>query len=332
LNVPPAKGPLRNEIKCQSDFVASNVPCVVLSLQVAYPQPRMKYTYLNFLSFIVLTITLQLPTNGGEQQKSSQGKQKTANAHAGVTTEPSSISITNNEVCPCKRDNKVENKTEPTPEKSFWGDAPTWALVIVGLVAAIIALSTLHDIKKQTGHLARFAEATTIIANATLNADRAWIDVVLGKPATTIDEFGYKIGYNPNAGEYGRYGIYITNYGRTVARITDFKVWSATFANIKDIDLSKFAPRIDSNIQILFAANHPAFVIEDFDFVALFEDWKSIQDRKMIALIRIDVRYEDVVRGEIVGRPHEPHKTTAIFGWDVESEGPWRLPKYNDYT
>jgi hypothetical protein len=214
-------------------FVASGVSSVVVSLKV---MRRTKHTG-STLSLIVFIFIFQLPPDRSKQQKQPQRKQDTANVLPSPVTEPSSTAITNIESCPCKQKNEADSEAKTSQEKSFWGDAPTWGLVIIGCIAAFIALRTLDDIKKQTRHLGNFVKATNDIVQTTLNADRAWVDVTLGTPTTTIDQEGYTIGYSPNAGDYGRYGIYITNYGRTVGRIIDFKVWSATSANIADIKL-----------------------------------------------------------------------------------------------
>lgn len=292
---------------------------------------RTKHTGSAF-SLIVFIFIFQLPPDRSKQQKPPQRKQDTTNVLPSPVTEPSPTAITNIENCPCKQKNGAEAEAKPSPEKSFWGDAPTWGLVVIGFIAALIALCTLNDIKKQTRHLGNFVKATNNIVQTTLNADRAWVDVTLGTPTTTVDQYGYTIGYHPDAGDYGRYGIYITNYGRTVGRIIDFKVRSATSANIADIELEKFEARFGNDMQMLLSANKPGVVIENFDFPSLFKSWDNIQDRAVIGAVRVDVRYEDIIRGEIAGKPRESHRTTVVFGWDPSSEELVLLPRHSQYS
>jgi hypothetical protein len=83
---------------------------------------------------------------------------------------------------------------------------------------------------------------------------------------------------------------------------------------------------------MLLSANKPGVVIENFDFPSLFKSWDNIRDRAVIGAVRVDVRYEDIIRGEIAGKPLEPHRTTVVFGWDPRAEEPVLLPKHSQYS
>jgi hypothetical protein len=97
-------------------------------------------------------------------------------------------------------------------DKSFWGDLPTWGLLLVGIVGAGIAIYTLFDIREQTGAL--------------INSERAWImvdvDRVPGVGGLT-DLQGIEMGVGPvrSEGTGFRARIVCRNDGKTPAWITE---------------------------------------------------------------------------------------------------------------
>ncbi len=97
-------------------------------------------------------------------------------------------------------------------DKSFWGDLPTWGLLLVGIVGAGIAIYTLIDIREQTGAL--------------INSERAWImvdvDRVPGVGGLT-DLQGIEMGVGPvrTEGTGFRARIVCRNDGKTPAWITE---------------------------------------------------------------------------------------------------------------
>jgi len=97
-------------------------------------------------------------------------------------------------------------------EKSFWGDLPTWGLLLVGIVGAWIAIRTLFDIREQT--------------RALINSERAWIMVdverVPGMGGIT-DLSGTEMGVGPvrTEGTGFRARIVCRNDGKAPAWITE---------------------------------------------------------------------------------------------------------------
>jgi len=97
-------------------------------------------------------------------------------------------------------------------DKSFWGDFPSWGLLLVGIVGAWIAIYTLFDIREQTGAL--------------INSERAWImvdvDRVPGVGGLT-DMQGIEMGVGPVRTEATgfRARIVCRNDGKTPAWITE---------------------------------------------------------------------------------------------------------------
>ena len=97
-------------------------------------------------------------------------------------------------------------------DKSFWGDFPTWGLLLVGIVGAGIAIHTLLDIRAQTGAL--------------INSERAWIMVDVDRVpgmGGIMDGHGIEMGVGPVQTESTgfRARIVCRNDGKTPAWITE---------------------------------------------------------------------------------------------------------------
>jgi hypothetical protein len=100
---------------------------------------------------------------------------------------------------------------QTSPEKSFWGDAPTWGLLGVGFVGAWIAIKTLRDIKRQT--------------DALISGNRSWVTVDVEKVPGVgglMDGNGLEMGVGPLKTESTafRARIICRNDGKTPAWIT----------------------------------------------------------------------------------------------------------------
>src|SRR5438552_3606304 len=84
------------------------------------------------------------PSDRGEQQKPANQKQESPGQ-----SPAQSVMAPDNQTGTRKEEDSAKAQTQQRPEKPPWWDVtwPTWGLVIVGLVAACIALWTLGDIK-----------------------------------------------------------------------------------------------------------------------------------------------------------------------------------------
>ena len=164
-------------------------------------------------------------------------------------------------------------------------------------------------------------------AQIMINTERALIEVDLTAPSTHFDsDTGEEIeGSEPN--DYDRYGICIVNCGRTVARIISYKIWSDCFD--KDCSRDKFTKFTEITTHILLGANK-SDVVGNFDMMNCFadSDWPDVQSAKKRAMLRIDVRYEDVIREQTAG----PHQTSVVFMYDAYREQPERPAQYNEYS
>lgn len=178
------------------------------------------------------------------------------------------------------------------------------------------------------------ADAALLTAQTMVNAERAWIEIELGEPSTRIDEWGEEVAWEPSDSKTNlfQFGIKITNHGRTAARILNYKIWHDCFE--RNFFPDKFNKTKNVSAHMLLAANK-SFTVGNFDVGDLFDDgdWMSIRSRAKTAIVRLDIRYEDIIRGEVaIGSPNEPHRTTAIFAWNEREEGLERLAHYNHYS
>lgn len=209
----------------------------------------------------------------------------------------------------------------------------TGVLIVVGIAGICVAGSTLQTIVKQTKATEMAADAAKVSADAALlnaqvmiSTERALIEVDVTAPSTHIDpETGEELsGVSMDASIF-RYGISIINHGRTVARIISYKLWYDCFA--KDFRRDAFNSSTEITQHMLLGANNSK-VVGHFEVDQLFTDWQSIRDRTKTGMLRIDVRYDDIISG----KTDQPHETSAIFHYAGEEEGPRRLPQYNVYT
>jgi hypothetical protein len=165
-------------------------------------------------TLILVAAMLQVsPPDRGKQNAPPNKKQNTTKQPP--TSAP--IPTIDNQKCPCQERNSANAQPQKAEEKSIWGDVPSWMLVFVTGFAALIALWTLTDIKKQTKNTAAAVAATKIAigiaqnsadaallnAKAVINSERAWVFCHWKKFAQ-----GYM--------------LFMQNHGRTPAEIIDF--------------------------------------------------------------------------------------------------------------
>src|SRR5579859_6888843 len=76
------------------------------------------------------------------------------------------------------------------PERPAWWDVAwsTWALVLVGTAAALLAQRTLSDIRKQTINSKIAADSALLNAQAVINAERAWVIAELVPLCTKLSD------------------------------------------------------------------------------------------------------------------------------------------------
>ncbi len=175
----------------------------------------------NLFAILLLVTLLQSapPPSGDKQQEPTQKK------HDLSSVSPAPLPA-NDKGCPCKQESSSKAETEQRTQKPPWWDVAwsTWVLVVVGAIAAWIAVRTLRDIKKQTRNTAIAAEAAEKNAEAVVNAERAWI-------MTTIDHADLvhiQDTENLQTGEFTSV-VYLTlnykNVGRIPCWVTDKAVW-----------------------------------------------------------------------------------------------------------
>ncbi|HTU32219.1 MAG TPA: hypothetical protein VMF66_00290 [Candidatus Acidoferrum sp.] len=253
---------------------------------------------------------------------------------------------------------------DATPEDnhSLWYKRPEWWLVVaafatMGVIAwqsietrraATATRDSVAEIKQQAGLMKRqtksihhqavqvrrqtkilaesadaarkSADAALLNAQTTINTERALVEISITAPSKQIDaETGEEcIDY----GEEFRYGISIINHGRTVARILSYEVRCGCFAG--DFSKDSFTDSFPSTRHMVLGIRKPA-VLANIDIGELLTDWPSILNKTKIGMLRVDVHYEDIIQGHA-------HRTTVIYRYSPEAEGPIRLPQFNEYT
>lgn len=104
----------------------------------------------------------------------------------------------------------------------WWDDAgiATWMLVVVGIVASIIAICTLYDLRKQTAATKESADAAYMNAKAVINAERAWVVMNMEwPPGHSKLSPTFRNGINVSNGIVVR--LIYSNQGKSIARINE---------------------------------------------------------------------------------------------------------------
>lgn len=137
-------------------------------------------------------------------------------------------------ICAVLQISSPNTAEQQAPEKSIWGDVPTWGLVIVGGIAAWIAVKTLEDIKTQTRNAKiaaraakNSADAALKNAEAVINAERAWIMVNLqwrGGTAMRLPTGAAVVAGKQVFTTDALLECVITNAGKTLAWIVDKRI------------------------------------------------------------------------------------------------------------
>ena len=212
------------------------------------------------------------------------------------------------------RNASTPNFNPPTP---WWDDAgiATWVLVLVGIVASIIAVRTLADLREQTD--ATFIAATAAQDNATvarlnatalINSERAWVD---GELMALSD---------------GLYAPKFVNHGRTPAEMLSWHYTVKIFDHKVDPPVDTIAMDAIKNMGTLLRADgsfteRAPWVIDLINYM----NRDKMEVGLETARIDIEIKYRDVVTPN-----REQHKTTMTYQFTQNHLE--RLVQLNDYT
>jgi hypothetical protein len=274
------------------------------------------------------------PQIGKSDQKNSQSSQKTrhkeANQH-GSTAGKSSPDESDKED-QGEDGHNYQNVQIITPEKaidhiehgiSLFTAACTFVLTIAAVCGILYSRRTLNDLIIQTKATEKAAKAAELNAQVMIDTERALIEIDLSAADSHRDEFGEEVpGYDHQ--EVFRFGIQITNHGRTVARVINYKIWHGYSA--QNFDKNKLTSFGQIPTHMLLGAGK-SIIVGNIDADDCFSDWLIMRDSSR-GFIRIDVQYADVIQTEGV----KPHETSVVYIFDGSLEEPERLDDYNTYT
>jgi hypothetical protein len=104
---------------------------------------------------------------------------------------------------PAKQEQRQPEHTGCVPPWTdpFWSN---WALVLVGIIAAWIAIGTLNDLKEQTAATKTFAEAANrsadaalLNAQAVINSERPWVIIFVKRSSLDVTFAAANLGKTP---------------------------------------------------------------------------------------------------------------------------------------
>jgi hypothetical protein len=191
---------------------------------------------------------------------------------------------------------------------SFWRDAPTWGLLVVGIIGARIAIRTLWNIREQT--------------RALINSERAWImvdvDPVPGVGGL-MDGHRMQMGVGPVESESTTFGARIVcrNDGKVPAWITEKRACLDIVEALPDKpDWSRTTP-----VQL---------TLEPISVGQTSKQDETLTCKRGRALGKMVILY-----GVVTYRDPFGHNRTTTFGYKVRDDGVLErlsLPTYNENT
>jgi hypothetical protein len=206
-----------------------------------------------------------------------------------------------------------ENKGAPESETHNWHEAfapPTWsnwALVLIGVVAIIAAWRTLGTLNKQTADTKTAADAALLNAQAVINSERAWIDVI-----------GMA---NPEPGWTKKLGVHffrVQNKGRTPAQFI-----SGTLDHVF-VDTPNDLP-VSPNYKSSFNSPNEMFITAGtyFDTSPHFNPRAIIEQRpiseKNVKPDQILLFYGQIIYEDVFGQ--KAHETRWCYAWFDDVRG-----------
>lgn len=245
-------------------------------------------------SFALFLLTISPPAP--DKQHSQPDEQHATTQNAPVPTSPVTVIV----------NQPPTQEHQPTPEHKPKNGPPiwsNWALVVVAFGTGILALRSLHQIKRQakaTEDAANAAKdaaiAATHNAQALINAERAWIAGAIENDGGNFQLFGH-----PNAIPKCRVGI--KNYGRTPGKIITI---CARFDKMPDFAALPPEPYfgIDSiapfGNDIIFPSETAIWLTSSIagDEPLTQNERLAVRDGLIILLLWGEINYADVITSE----------------------------------
>lgn len=161
------------------------------------------------------------------------------------------------------------------------------------------------------------ADAAKFSAQAVLNSERAWVEIKIG-PAQKDprDDEDYI------TADLFECSIQIENHGRTIARIESIRIGADTVNRPLPEEPSNFTTR---NLHSVLGSGQKDIV--GAFHVNNFVEWKGILDGTKRGVLRITVKYRDVVETSTL------HETTAVYVFQNSlDDPPERVSSLSVYT
>jgi hypothetical protein len=256
-------------------------------------------------------------------QQPDRGKpqEPTKKEYGSSGTLPASVTLTNapltNAPITTTASSRVQNHaSREIQEKSSCGDVPTWLLVVVGAVAAYLALCTLDDLKKQTKNTETAADAALLNAQSIINAERAWIDGGIVEAINESKELIEKIYGENDAIEYS---LKIVNHGKALVAS-----WRIKFISGRDT----LVQQVSDTLHLLMGSGKSEY-LRTFDLRDIFADhWNDILSAKMSVAIDVTIRYFDLISTN----NETSHETSFVYRYSAHNGDINRLSGDNKYT
>jgi len=162
------------------------------------------------------------------------------------------------------------------------------------------------------------AEAAKLGAQAVLNSERAWIEVILGPPSQP----DYQDDAQGVSSGLFECSIQIENKGKTIAHIESVQVGAdCTGGPIPTEPLNPYT----KNFRSLLGSGQKQ-TVSQFDADSGFKDGEKIVNGTNVGILRIIVKYRDIVEPSIL------HQTSTVYLFrnSLEDE-PERISTLSDY-
>jgi hypothetical protein len=162
------------------------------------------------------------------------------------------------------------------------------------------------------------AEAAKLSAQAVLNSERAWVEIILGAP----NQPDYQDDAQSSSSGLFECSIQIENKGKTIAHIESVTVGADTTDGVIPPEPLSFYTR--SFHSLLGSGRRQT--VSKFDAGSGFQDGQSIVDGANVGVLRIIVKYRDIVDSSVL------HQTSVVYIFKNSlDDDPERIATLSDY-
>ena len=206
--------------------------------------------------------------------------------------------------------------------------SPTdWLLVLIGAAGTWVALRTLNVIHEELGHTAKLANAAKANADASLMAQRPYVDISHRPPGLTIDSAHVQVGSVGEPRHHATIELEIKNHGKTPADVVSWVISVQAMSSAAPIPENPPYPPVPAQGETILMAGQSLFTPHETWIPD--SDYQQVQNGSLTVYVFGCVEYRDrfgKMHRSGYARHYDPHTngnnllyvTARGYNYDVE--------------